>query len=278
MSTRRIIHTKQSLCEDLRKGGVDPHGTLFVHSSMKAVGECENRGDTVIDAFIEFMQDGLLVFPAHTWDAIGAENNLFDPLTEPSCVGVLTNLFLKRPGVVRSLHPTHSVAAIGRDAAAYLSGEERTATPCPRNGCYGKLYDRRAQILFLGCDLSKNTFLHGVEEWNGIPQRLADTRQELYIKTADGPLPCPQYRHYCPTGDVSRNYIKMEPAFVKAGAARYCRIGDARSVLCDAVGMADLTGWCLKKEPDLFGNDRAIEDALYEDYGLPPAAENTFPT
>ena len=29
-------------------------------------------------------------------------------------MGLLTNMFMKRPGVVRSLHPTHSIAAIGK--------------------------------------------------------------------------------------------------------------------------------------------------------------------
>lgn len=263
---RHVIHTKQSLYRDLRESGIDSHGTLFVHSSMKAIGECDNRGDTVIDALIEFMSNGLLIMPTHTWDNIGADHNIFDPLTEPSCVGILTNLFMKRPGVIRSLHPTHSVAAIGKDAADYISGEEHTSTPCPRNGCYGKLYDRKAQILFLGCDLSKNTFLHGVEEWNNIPQRLANTQQELYIKLNDELLPCPQNRHHHPTiDDISQYYIKMEQAFIRTGIGKYCTIGDAHSILCDAVGMSDLVGRCLQIKPDLFINDRPVYESLYID-------------
>lgn len=34
------------------------------------------------------------------------------PDTEEACVGLLTNLFRKRPGVVRSLHPTHSMEEV----------------------------------------------------------------------------------------------------------------------------------------------------------------------
>ena len=246
------MHTKQSLMRDLAKSGVNPSGTLLVHSSMKAVGECENRGDTVIDAFIEYMRNGLLIFPAHTWDNISAERNIYDPLTEPSCVGILSNLFMKRAGVVRSLHPTHSVAAIGKGAEEFIGGEEKTTTPCPRNGCYGKLYDRKARILFLGCELSKNTFLHSVEEWNNIPDRLSDTPQELFIKTAIGLIPCPQNRHHSTSGDVSANYIKMKKPFLDKGIAKLCKIGDANSVLCDAASMADLVTLLLKENPRLF--------------------------
>ena len=99
---------------------------------------------------------------------------IFDPMTEPSCVGILTNLFMKRPGVFRSLHPTHSIAAFGKGAEDYIQGEEKVDTPCHRNGCWGKLYDLGAKILFVGCTLRSNTILHGVEEWNQIPMRLTD--------------------------------------------------------------------------------------------------------
>ena len=249
------MHNVQSLIQDLKNSGVDPSGTLLVHSSVKAVGKCERRGDTIIDALIEYMRDGLLILPTHTWDKINAEYNIYDPETEPSCVGVLTNLFLKRPGVIRSLHPTHSVAAIGKNAAVFVSGEEKTRTPCPRDGVYGKLYDLNAQILLLGCGFSSYTYIHCIEEWMDIPDRLNTVTQELFVKTADGLIPCPQHRHHCShTNDISKNYVKMEKAFIKTGAAIYCRIGDAKSILCDAKKTADLTIRCLQETPNLFAD------------------------
>ena len=56
------------------------------------------------------------MLPTHTWKQINDEYNVFDVLHEPSCVGILTNIFRQRPGVIRSWHPTHSVAAYGKDA------------------------------------------------------------------------------------------------------------------------------------------------------------------
>lgn len=255
------MHTKKSLLADLENSGINPRGTLLVHSSCKSVGECENRGDTILDAFTEFMRDGLLIFPTHTWDSVKwdrlengvpvGDSNVFDPKM-PSCVGILPNLFLKRDGVIRSLHPTHSLAALGADAAEFTRGEEFTRTPCPRDGCYGKLYDRGAQILFLGCELTANTYLHGVEEWNNIPNRLTAHPQEIFIKLGDELLRCPQFRHYYSGGDVSDNYGKAEKIFAENGAATYCKIGSARGVLCDAVKMADIIGGILRKDPDFF--------------------------
>ena len=46
------MYTKKDLIKSFKKIGIDPEGTLLVHSSMKAVGEVEGRADTVIDAFM----------------------------------------------------------------------------------------------------------------------------------------------------------------------------------------------------------------------------------
>ena len=102
------MHNKSDLLRDIQSLGIDPQGTLLIHSSMKAIGPVEGGADTVLDAWCDYMQEGLLIFPTHTWETIGEKNTVFDSRIEPSCVGILPELFRKRPGVVRSLHPTHS--------------------------------------------------------------------------------------------------------------------------------------------------------------------------
>ncbi len=257
------MYTKIDLINDISTIGIKPDDTLLVHSSMKSVGRVEGGAETVLDAFIEYMKPGLLIFPTHTWSKINEENPVYNPMTEPSCVGILSNLFLKRPGVIRSLNPTHSVAALGKDAEDYVSGEERLETPCPRNGCWGKLYDRKAKILFLGCSLKKNTFLHGVEEWNHVPARLKDKLSNLKIELPDGRVI--DHPTYCIVSDydVSINFDKMEPAFIYKGIAKKGQIGAAECVLCDAVGMADLAASFLARNNNLFGNDIPVPAEWY---------------
>lgn len=256
------MYTKNNIIDYIINLGIKPTDTLLIHSSMKSIGEVEGRADTVLDAFMKYMEEGLLIFPTHTWAQINNQYNIFKPETEPSCVGILSNLFFKRPNVVRSWHPTHSVAAYGKDAAEYVSGEERWDTPCPRGGCWGRLYDRKAKILFLGCSLKRNTFLHSVEEWNNIPNRLADTHENLKILTPNGDIiDRPMRRHHSSVGDVSQNYDKMLEPFLYKGIAKKGYIGDAESVLCDVAGMADLTTSFLRRNPDFFANGgRECED------------------
>lgn len=110
------MYTKCDLIKNIYDIGIKPEDTLLVHSSMKSIGDVKGGADTVLDAFMEYMKPGLLIFPTHTWEQMNTDHNVFNPLYEPSCIGVLTNLFMRRTGVVRSWHPTHSVAAIGKDA------------------------------------------------------------------------------------------------------------------------------------------------------------------
>ncbi|MDF2804472.1 MAG: aminoglycoside N(3)-acetyltransferase [Anaerocolumna sp.] len=260
------MYTKVDIIKGLLDIGIKSDDTLLVHSSMKAIGDVTGGAETVLDALIEYMQQGLLIFPTHTWEQINENYNEYNPKTELSCVGVLTNLFLKRPGVIRSLHPTHSVAAIGQDAEKYTSGEEQWDTPCPRQGCWGRLYDRKAKILFLGCDLKRNTYLHSVEEWNNIPLRLDDKYQSLKIAISeDQVIDRPMYRHHNPIiGDVSQNYGKMEEPFLHNGIVKRNKIGDADCILGDAVAMADLTSSFLLRNPDLFGDNIPVPMDWYE--------------
>ncbi|NLM41698.1 MAG: AAC(3) family N-acetyltransferase [Firmicutes bacterium] len=259
------MYSKLDLHRQMEQMGILPHDTLLVHSSMKAIGPVEGGADTVLDAFCEYLHEGLLVLPTHTWAQINAEYNVFDVVNEPSCVGLLTNLFRQRPGVLRSWHPTHSLAAYGRAAQEFVQGEEQFDTPCPRQGCYGKLYDRRAKVLFLGVPLSRNTLIHGVEEWAKVPRRISDWHQPLKIRTPDGRLlDRPMRRHSAPIRNISENYVKLEEPLLALGIGVRGRIGDAQSVLVEAAPMVDLTMEFLRREPDLFLDDQPIPRAWYE--------------
>lgn len=252
-----MTHTQKTLIADLDALKIDRHGLLVVHSSYKAAGPVEGGPEAVLDALSDYMAEGLLVLPTHSWTGQNLKDDLYDPLTEPSCVGLLTNLFLKRPGVVRSLHPTHSVAVLGPGAEDFAAGEEHSETPCPPTGCWGKLYGRDAEILFLGCSLNKNTFLHSIEEHCRIPNRLREEPRMIRVLPPGGePYSVALRGHYSTHGDVSEHYGKLFPLFLEKGIARRGLIGNAESVVCRARPMGDLVMQLLEKDPDLFADGR----------------------
>ncbi|SDD83315.1 aminoglycoside 3-N-acetyltransferase [Paenibacillus sp. UNCCL117] len=261
------MYTKEHLIMQLEQLGIDGKGTLLVHSSMKSMGPVEGGADTVLDAFAEYMKEGLLVLPTHTWSYIKADNPRFYVEHSPSCVGILPELFRGRPGVVRSLHPTHSVAALGRDAAAFTGGDHQFDTPCARGSAWGKLLDRKATILLVGVDLRRNTFIHGVEEWADIPGRLTDDHEMLYTVLPDGTeIPVPSRRH-CGLS-WSEHFWKIDGILEQTGAMHKGRLGDAVVRVCDAAKVAEIVTDMLKDNPDLFSdNDPLDRDEEYRRTG-----------
>lgn len=253
------MHTKLSLIHQLENAGINKQGTVLMHSSMKSIGEVEGGADTVLDALSEFMREGLLVLPTHTWSYINADNPLFHVETSPVCVGILPELFRQRPEVVRSNHPTHSVAALGRDAASFVAGDERFDTPCHRESAWGKLLDRQAAILLVGVNQRRNTFIHGIEEWMDIPGRLTDHHEPLYTILGNGrKISVPSRRHHGLSW--SEHFWKVEKLLEKQGAIYRRQLGDAQMWVCDTVKMTDILSGMLRDNPDLFSDNEPLEE------------------
>lgn len=252
------MHTKLSLMKQLEDAGIRRQGTLLMHSSMKKIGEVDGGADTVLDALSGYMKDGLLVLPTHTWSTINADNPKFYVETSEVCVGILPELFRKRPGVIRSLHPTHSVAALGKDAAEFTTGDERWDTPCHRQSAWGKLLDRQATIILVGVDLRRNTFIHGIEEWVDIPGRMTDEHEQLCTVLGDGTeISVPSRRH---SGlPWSEHFWKVESVLEEQGALSRARLGDAEVLVCDTVKTTEILSDMLRANPDLFSDNEPLE-------------------
>jgi aminoglycoside 3-N-acetyltransferase len=252
------MHTRTSLIEQLKSMGIDPQGTLLMHSSMKSIGEVEGGADTVLDALSDYMQDGLLVLPTHTWSYIRRDHPDFYVDQSPSCVGILTELFRQRPGVIRSWHPTHSVAALGQDAASFTAGDEKCDTPCHRQSVWGKLLDRKATIILVGVDLRRNTYIHGIEEWVDIPGRLTDHHEPLFTILAEGPRISVPSRRHCGQ-NWSEYFWKVDELLERTGAMSRGQLGDAEVRICDAVRTYDVLSYALKINPNLFSDDEPMD-------------------
>ena len=248
------MHTVYQLKNDLASMGFKGDETVIIHSSLKSIGETENRADGILDALQEFFADGLLVFPSMTYSLVSAKQPVFSVRDTPCCVSALPEFFRKRPGVIRSLHPTHAVAAVGKDAAEFVAGHEKFDSPAHPDSPWGKLYKRNAVIMFIGTGtIHCNTFLHGVEEWLPVPGMLTDYKEPLVVYDYEGKrIEVPSRRH---VGGHSKWYDLMQPAFREAGALREGRFGDAKVFLVDAHKAGDIVYQLLQKEPLFFTDE-----------------------
>ncbi len=258
--------SKEQLLNQLEKFRHIKGKTVTVHTSLKAVGEIEGGGETLLSALIDFFaaDDGLLCVPTHTWGS----NDVYDLRTNYSCIGVLPKLAAGHPDAVRTMHPTHSMTVFGNreKAEKFASGEENAETPANPDGCYGKLYAEDGYILLIGVGQNKNTYLHCVEEMLCTPNRLTDYKIERKIIHKDGRE---EKRFlYWFNGvipDVSAYFTKFEKPFRHYGCIEDGYIGNARVQLCNARKMYEVVEKIYRNNNfgELLDNDLPIDEKLY---------------
>jgi aminoglycoside 3-N-acetyltransferase len=160
-----------------------PHdGVLVVHSAIARLSRQGFRAEAMVEAFLDRVNVGTLVMPTMTWRTVTPHQPNWDELATPSHTGVLTEVFRTCYATARSIHPTHSVAAYGRDAQRLLSRHHLDATPVSVNSPYGLMRQDRAYILLLGVGLESCTAIHLLEEEAAPDIYLRPTEQvELYL-------------------------------------------------------------------------------------------------
>lgn len=156
----------QVLVQSFSTLGIQQGDRIVVHSAFRNLGPIEGGADTLIDALLTCIgKEGLLVVPTFTYN-----NPTFDTESTPSRTGVFTELLRKREGSIRSLHPTHSVAAFGKGAEEVCKGHHLV----PGLGIDSPL-DRVAQsggsILLLGVGHTSNSTMHVAEAYARVPYK-----------------------------------------------------------------------------------------------------------
>ena len=230
------MFTKEELKAQIRAMGILPTDTVLIHSSLRAVGPVENGADGIIDAFKEVLTDGLLLIPTHTWWNVTKKEPIFDVRSTVPNIGTLPRVAAFRKDAVRSLHPTHSVAGFGKNAAEFLAGEEKAGTPAPPKGVMHRLAFVGAKILLVGVGNDKNTFIHSLDEEAQVPDRLERESYDLTVIDQEGKRHITDFRsHHCSRHpDVSVNYPNFEPALVACGAQQFGKLGNAQVRIVDA--------------------------------------------
>jgi aminoglycoside N3'-acetyltransferase len=107
------------------------------------------------------------------------EHPRFDVRRTPSQMGLVTELFRRWPGVTRSLHPTHSVCALGPLASELLTTHHLSPWPCGDMSPFGVMGRRKTAILGLGKEYYRSlTQVHSMEEVLGDQFPIPREREE----------------------------------------------------------------------------------------------------
>ncbi len=226
------MYTKNDLKKQISEMGITPRDTVIIHTSFKAVGDVEGGPEGFIDAFCEYLSDGLFLVPTQTWANVTKDSPVYDPKTTEPCIGLIPRTAYKRADGIRSLHPTHSMWARGKGAEEFIAGEESTETPARVGGAWWKLGETGAKILLIGVDHGRNTYIHAVDEIAELDDRLVDEPWTVTVKDYKGNEMTRPFRNHGRTGSL--NFNNFEKAFIYHGAQTDGRIGDAYTRVVDA--------------------------------------------
>lgn len=159
---------------------------LLVHASLGGCGYIAGGARTVIET--GQLLSETLVMPTHTYcypENVETIGPLCDPKTTPSLAGMITEHFRRLPETVRSIHPTHSLAALGKEAAVLCTGHELCDTPCGRGTPYEKLIELDACVLMFGTSLNTYTLFHTAEDAAECPYLYYPEPYRLRVLNAD---------------------------------------------------------------------------------------------
>jgi len=175
---------------------------LMVHSSVSTMFPMyrDTAGD-LLKLLLRMSTGRTLAMPAfffgtaeHFNHDYYRRNPVFDVRRTPSQMGLVTELFRRRKGVLRSLHPTHSICALGPLAAELTSGHHLTPLcvgPCSPFGVMGR---HNTVILGIGVEYYRAlTQMHAVEDAMGskfpIPRRAGAAVKVTIIDATGEPIP-----------------------------------------------------------------------------------------
>ena len=250
------MHTGNQLLKDLTALGIREGDTVLMHSSYKSLGGLEGGAKTFFEVMLELLgETGTMVVPALSYENVTRANPVFDRAASPSCVGYLSEYFRTSvPGVIRSMHATHSCCAIGRLACELIRDHEKDTTPVGENSPFAKLPRVDGKILMLGCTPRRNTMIHGVEETVKLPYGI-DWDTPVHYTMIDGDVRIEQdaYRHqfHLPEGEIVQRYDKVIE-LLSEDEASHGRVLEADCYLMSARAAWDKARARLLEEPLFF--------------------------
>ena len=237
---------------------------VLVHSSLSSFGYVEGGVDAVIDALLHVIGAcGTLMMSAITTngrfvtECIRAANEgrvanvePFDAENTQTWAGKIPEHFRKRPEVIRSLHPTHSVSAYGSLAEELCRDHENAPGPCGRHTPYMRLAElERGFVLLLGINHRSNTAIHGIEEIANLEYVLYPKWCRIPFLTLTG-VEEAHTRVHIP--HLARNLNALETAYIDGKAQTVTIIGDSCVRLVNVKRMTEISLGALGKSPWLF--------------------------
>src|SRR6266478_9865514 len=164
---RFLSYGPRELESILRDLGVSSGDTVMLHSSF-ALSGFRGSPKELSDVFLRGVgpNGNLLMvslpYSSSTYEYL-QKKQTFDVRKTPSHMGIVSESFRRREGVVRSYHPTHPVLATGPKADWIIADHDKCLYPCGPGSPFEKFSQLGGKVLFFNVPFTTLTMFHYLE-------------------------------------------------------------------------------------------------------------------
>lgn len=184
LTKRHGAFSAAQLVSFCREAGIQEGGILFVQCSYNDLVTYNGTPYELLGALQTIVgPNGTLFMPAYSTNMLESSCRPFDVRREPTYTGIIPELFRREEGVIRSLHPRHSICGLGPRAAELLAYHENCLYADGPDSPFDRMRKANAQSLCLGMvpNPDRHSFMHWIE----------DIAPEKYPTTVhEGPFDC----------------------------------------------------------------------------------------
>ena len=229
------------LLQAIRQLGVVPGDAVMLHSAFEPHHGFRGTIDALIDVFVEAVGPSghlLMVSLPYRSSSLAylQSGRRFDVRRTPSMMGMVSEIFRRRAGVLRSVHPTHPILAYGPQAERFVAAHPMCRYPCGPGTPFDEVALAGGKVLFFNAAFDTITFFHYLEHLvhQQLPFALyTDTPFEVTVIDADGQSRRVTTYVFAESAIRRRRFERFEAAMRARGAIRSCHVGNSHLLAAD---------------------------------------------
>lgn len=244
--------SKQELVDAFERLSLPSGGLLMVHSALSSIGSVDGSASTVVEALMEVLgSDGTLVAPAFTYHLANDEAFIFDSDNTSSGSGAISEAVRKLPNALRSIHPRHSITAVGPLAKEIVNAG--TGSAWELDSPMGQVIQRDGMVLMLGVSYLHLTLGHVVEVDINVPYR-TEMIAERRMRLPNGSLVPLKKKVHPPVDwiDPKNDFNRLGQGLEDRGLVSIGQVGNAITRLLRAKDVLEIGREMYQDDPKVF--------------------------
>jgi aminoglycoside 3-N-acetyltransferase len=223
------------LLRAIRSLGIEAGDAVMLHSAFEPHHGFRGSTDALIDVFLEAVgPTGHLLMPSLPYRSSSLaylkSGRRFDVRRTTSMMGMVSEMFRRRPGVLRSVHPTHPILVSGPLASRFVAAHSHCRYPCGPGSPFDELALAQGKVLFFNAEFATITFFHWLEHMvhDRLPFALyTDEPFNVPVIDADGTERIVTTYVFADEAIRRRRFERFERAMRDRGAIRSRRVGNS---------------------------------------------------